>query len=76
LVVLISAVTFFFYAPGPAKYTITPQELTIHDRFLPGAVRAAEVDTEGIRVVDVGKDPHWHLTERTNGIGLLHYRVS
>jgi hypothetical protein len=38
-------------------------------------VRAAEVNIEGIRVVDVGKDPHWRLTERSNGIGLLHYHA-
>jgi hypothetical protein len=75
MAILILAVPLFLYSPGPAKYTIAPQELTIHDRFFPGTVKAAEVNIEGIRVVDVGKDPHWRLTQRSNGIGLLHYHA-
>jgi hypothetical protein len=61
------------YSPGPPKYTLTSTELTIHDRFYPATVRAAEVDVEHIRIVNLDTDPHWRPTARTNGFGGLHY---
>jgi hypothetical protein len=61
------------YAPGPPKYTLNSEGLTIHDRFYPVTVRASEVDVARIRVVDLDTDPHWRPTSRTNGFGGLHY---
>ena len=65
----------FFYSPGPPKYTMTSEGLTIHDRFYPVTVKAADVDVELIKVVDVGVDPHWRLTARTDGIGARYYKA-
>jgi hypothetical protein len=65
----------FFYSPGHPKYTITSEGLTIHDRFYPVTVKAADVDIEHIRVVDIRTDPHWRLTARTNGISARYYKA-
>jgi hypothetical protein len=65
----------FFYSPGPPKCTITSEGLTIHDMFYPATVKAADVDTEHIKVVDIRTDPHWRLTARTNGIGARYYKA-
>lgn len=63
------------YSPGPPKYTLTREGLRIHDRFYPAEVKAADVDVEGIRVVDIGADAHWKPTARTNGFANAHYRA-
>jgi hypothetical protein len=65
----------FFYSPGPPKYAITSQGLTIHDRFYPITVKAADVDIEHIKVVDIGTDSRWRLTARTEGIGFRYYKA-
>jgi hypothetical protein len=62
-----------FYSPGLPSYTITPDSLTIHDRFYPVTVKAADVDVVHIRIVDVGSDPDWRPTARTNGFANAHY---
>ncbi len=74
LVALLVAASLL-YSPGPPKYTLTPEELVIHDRFYPARIKAAEVDVEGIRVVDIGTDAHWKPTVRTNGFANAHYRA-
>ena len=68
-------VAIFLYSPGPPKYTITSEGLAIHDRFYPVTVKAADVDIRHVKVVDIGTDPHWRLTARTNGIGLRLYKA-
>jgi hypothetical protein len=71
---ILPLLAFFLYSPDPPKYTITSEGLTIHDRFYPVTVKAADVDVKHIKVVDIEADPHWRLTARTDGIGLLHYK--
>ncbi len=74
-VVVIAFIVFaILYAPGPPKYTLTPQALTIHDRFYPVTVSAASVDVEHGRIVDLGADTEWRPTARTNGFANSHYR--
>jgi hypothetical protein len=62
------------YSPGPPNYTLTPEGLTVHDRFYPVTVKAADVDVEHVRVVDIGVDTDWRPTARTNGFANAHYR--
>ncbi|MFN7998997.1 MAG: PH domain-containing protein [Bryobacteraceae bacterium] len=62
------------YAPGPPPYTLTSDSLTIHDRFYAVTVKAGDVDTGRIRIVDIGSDPEWRPTARTNGFANAHYR--
>ncbi len=64
----------FAYSPGPPSYTLTPQSLTIHDRFYPVTLQAAAVDAEHIRIIDFGIDAEWRPTARTNGFANSHYR--
>jgi hypothetical protein len=75
ILVILPLVAFLLYSPGPPKYTITSEGLAIHDRFYPVTVKATDVDVEDVKVVDIGADPHWRLTSRTKGIGLLHYKA-
>src|ERR1019366_1924921 len=72
--VSIAAVSMF-YSPGTPSYTLTPEALTIHDRFYPVTVKAATVDVDHIRVVDFGVDTDWQPTRRTNGFGNPHYHA-
>jgi hypothetical protein len=76
--VMIAGVSFgllaIFYSPGPPDYTLTPNSLTIHDRFYPVTVNAAAVDVEGIRIVDFGVDTDWQPAQRANGFANSHYR--
>ena len=62
------------YSPGPPSYTLTPESLTIHDRFYPVTLNRASVDVERIRVVDLDVDTEWLPTRRTNGFANSHYR--
>jgi hypothetical protein len=62
------------YSPGPPAYTLTPNSLTIHDRFYPVTLPAASVDTSGVRVVDLDTNPAWRPVARTNGFANSHYR--
>ena len=75
ILLILPLAAIFFYSPGPPKYTITSEGLTIHDMFYPVTVKAADVDIEHIRVVDIRTDPHWRLTARTNGIGARYYKA-
>jgi len=62
-----------FYSPGLPSYTITSDSLTIHDRFYPVTVKAADVDVARIRTVDIDTDPDWRPTSRTNGFANARY---
>lgn len=64
----------FMYSPGPPACTLTPDTLSIHDRFYPATIKAAEVDVGHIRVVDITSDTSWRPTMRTNGFANSHYR--
>jgi hypothetical protein len=75
ILVILPLMVIFLYSPGPPKYTITSEGLTIHDRFYPVTVKATDVDVEHVKVVDIWADPHWRLTARTDGIGLRHYKA-
>jgi Bacterial PH domain len=61
------------YSPGIPRYTLTPQALTIHDRFYPVTLRAEDVDIHQIRIVDLAQDAEWRPTLRTNGFSNAHY---
>jgi hypothetical protein len=74
-IVVIAILAFaFLYSPGPPSYTLTPESLTIHDRFYPVTLNRTSVDVEHIRVVDFGVDTEWRPTRRTNGFANAHYR--
>jgi hypothetical protein len=62
------------YSPGPPICTLTPQSLTIRDRFYPVTLHAGSVDVEHIRLIDFGVDAEWRPTARTNGFANAHYR--
>ena len=74
----ISAVLFlvgaFLYAPGPPRYSLSSEGLAIHDRFYPIALKAAEIEVENMRIVDIETDADWRPTMRTNGFANAHYR--
>jgi hypothetical protein len=53
---------------------LTADALTIHDRFYPVTLRAADVDVSRARLVDIAVDPEWRPTTRTNGFANAHYR--
>jgi hypothetical protein len=61
------------YSPGPPRYTLTSEALTIHDRFYPVTVRVADVAIERIQVIDIAADRHWRPIARTNGFANAHY---
>ncbi len=63
-----------FYSPGPPRCTLTPQALTIHDRFYPVTLAPSQVDITGVRLVNVATDPEWRPVARTNGFANAHYR--
>jgi hypothetical protein len=62
------------YSPGVPRYTLTPESLTIHDRFYPVTLRESDVAVDEIRIVDLARDPEWRPTARTNGFAVAHYR--
>ncbi len=71
----LAAVAFaFLYSLGPPSYTLTADALTIHDRFYPVTLRAADVDVARARLVDTALDREWRPTMRTNGFANAHYR--
>jgi hypothetical protein len=67
------AVFALLYSPGPPSYTLTPDALTIHDRFYPVTVKAGAVDAGQIRVVDLNQEPDWRPVEKANGFDNSHY---
>jgi hypothetical protein len=73
IVVLVFVAFAMLYAPGPPSYTLTPEALTIHDRFYPVTLNAASVDVDRIRIVNVITDPDWRPVARTNGFANGHY---
>jgi hypothetical protein len=62
------------YSPGPPKYTLTSEALTIHDRFYPVTLKPGAVDLDHTRVIDLAVDKDWRPTLRTNGFANAHYR--
>jgi hypothetical protein len=64
----------FTYSPGVPGYTLTPDRLTIHDRFYPVTLSASSVDVDQIRVVDLTREAQWQPIARTNGFAVPHYR--
>ncbi len=75
VIALAIAALALFYRPGPPAYTLTPETLTIRDRFYPVTLNASTVDVSGVRVVDLATDKEWQPTLRTNGFGSLHYHA-
>lgn len=74
-IVAIAVLAFaMLYSPGPPSYTLTPESLTIHDRFYPVTLNRTNVDVEHIRVIDLDVDAEWRPTRRTNGFANTHYR--
>ncbi len=74
-VVVIAVVAFaVLYSPGPPSYTLTPQSLTIRDRFYPVTLIPSLVDIDHVRIVDFGVDTEWVPTARTTGFANGHYR--
>jgi hypothetical protein len=74
IVAAAAAAFAMLYSPGPPSYTLTPESLTIHDRFYPVTLNRTSVDVEHIRVVDFGVDTEWRPTRRTNGFANAYYR--
>jgi hypothetical protein len=74
LIVLAFVAASLLYSPGPPSYTLTSSALTIHDRFYPVTLQAADVDVEHIRVVEIGRGSEWRPITRTNGFANSHYR--
>lgn len=68
------AAAAMFYAPGPPGYTLTPNSLTIHDRFYPVTLSANSVDLPDAKVVDMDRDTQWKPVRKINGFGNAHYR--
>ena len=74
-IVVVAILAFaFLYSPGPPSYALTPESLTIHDRFYSVTLNRTSVDVEHIRVIDFDVDTEWRPTERTNGFANPHYR--
>ena len=62
------------YSPGPPAYTLTPEALTIHDRFYPVTLQALIRERQpGPHGRSCG-DPDWRPTARTNGFANSHYQ--
>ncbi len=61
------------YSPGPPRYTLASDSLTIHDRFYPVTLRAEAVDVGAIRVLDPSVERLWRVTARTNGFSNSNY---
>jgi hypothetical protein len=74
MVVLAIAAFATLYSPGPPSYTMTPQSLTIHDRFYPVTLQAADIDVAHVRIVNLNTDTDWQPAARTNGFANAHYR--
>lgn len=74
LLVLAFVAVTLFYSPGLPDCTLSPATLTIHDRFYPVTLRAADVDSSSIRVVDFASEVNWRPTLRTGGFGNLRYQ--
>jgi Bacterial PH domain len=71
----LAAVLFgVLYSPGAPRYNLDSQSLAIRDLFYPVTVRAADVDVERVRVVNLAADADWRPTARTNGFANSHYR--
>lgn len=61
------------YSPGPPRYTLTHESLSIHDRFYPVTLRSMAVDVDNVRTIDLEVDKEWRTTLRTNGFSNTHY---
>lgn len=65
----------FLYSPGAPGYTLTPDHLSIHDRFYPVTLNAQSVDVTDLRVIDLKTDSAWRPVMRTGGFANTHYRA-
>lgn len=74
MVVLAIMALTFLYSPGPPSYTLTPDALTIHDKFYSVTLKAEAVDAGQVRVIDLTQEPDWRPTARTNGFANAHYQ--
>lgn len=63
-----------FYSPGPPRYTLTRDALTIHDRFYPVTLQANAVDLGRVQVIDCAASAEWRPVRRTNGFSNASYR--
>jgi hypothetical protein len=75
VVALALATSALVYSPGLPEYTLTSDQLTIHDRFYPVTLYADAVDKGRIRIVDLAHDTDWQPTARTNGFASLNYQA-
>jgi hypothetical protein len=62
------------YSPGTPGYTLTPDTLTIRDRFYPVTLDASAVDINGIWIVDLHQNTEWRPVRRTNGFANPYYQ--
>jgi hypothetical protein len=69
------AVAAMLYSPGAPGYTLTPDSLSIHDRFYPVTLRAADVDLSEMRIVNIATDKDWRPVLRTGGFANFHYHA-
>lgn len=67
------AAAAMLYSPGPPKYAVHEDSISVDDFFYAVTVRASDADVDHIRVVDVRHDPEWRITMRTNGFSNAHY---
>ncbi|MES1258649.1 MAG: PH domain-containing protein [Acidobacteriota bacterium] len=63
------------WSPGPPACTLAAGTLAIHDRFYPVTLKAADLDLEQVRIVDVTGQSEWRPTARTNGFANAHYHA-
>ena len=69
IVVLAIIVIAGWYQSGPVKYKIISEGLVIHDGFYSDTLKAADIDLERVKVVDVAKDAHWRPDSKISGVG-------
>ncbi len=62
------------YSPGPPRYTLTDDSLSIHDLFYRVTLKASDVDVAHIRDVDLTVDKEWRPVARTNGFANSRYQ--
>jgi hypothetical protein len=67
-ILMILFMSMVLYEPHSIKYTITSEGLTIHAFFYSATIKSADIDIAHIKVVDIGTDPHWRTTEKTNAV--------
>jgi len=71
---LIPVPVILLYSPGAPGYTLTPNQLSIHDRFFPVTLAADAIDVGQIRLVDLAQDRDWRPVRRTRGFANRRYQ--